>query len=110
MTQNASEPRDPPSDEDLPGGWTGGELRHSGGGIYVREFYDEGRQIRVIYNRSDPGVGVQRVRWNEGGEYWEFDQDADDPSPVNVETGSVEENFETALQLIRDIEAGEYDL
>lgn len=51
----------------LPDGWSGGEARHTGGGIWVREFVHDSRGLRIVYNLSDeePGVGVEQVRYDD---------------------------------------------
>jgi len=58
--------------DELPLGWTGGEAKHSGGGIWIREFTNEDRQLRVTYGLSgnSPGVGIDDIKWDDGYEMY----------------------------------------
>lgn len=52
---------------ELPDGWSGGGVVHTGGNIWCRVWKREEDNIEVIYNMSSPGVGVQEKK--EDGSY-----------------------------------------
>ncbi|WP_420182091.1 hypothetical protein ACNO8S_13600 [Haloarcula sp. KBTZ06] len=90
----------------LPVGWTGGEAKHSGGGIWIREFTNEDRQLRVTYGLSgnSPGVGIDDIKWDDGYEmYIPTDTLESVSSPDNDE-----EKFAAAMDLMQRANKGEF--
>jgi hypothetical protein len=63
--------------ESLPDGWEGGTVRHTGGGIWCREFHHPERELRVIYSMHQPRVGLEAVSKTDEGQ-WIFDEHLDD--------------------------------
>jgi len=55
---------------DSPAGWEGGELAHTGGNLFAREWINPQKGLRVGYSIEDPSVvGVEKVRYEgRGGE------------------------------------------
>jgi hypothetical protein len=81
--------------DSLPGGWEGGTVRHTGGGIWCREFHHPERELRVIYSMHQPGVGLEAVSKTDEGQ-WVFDEHLDDVDSPNTNI----EKFKTALQFM----------
>lgn len=93
--------------DELPSAWDGGEAWHSGGGIWVREFTNEDRELRVTYSLSDnqPGVGLDAISWDDSLEMYLPDETlATNQSP---ETDA--NKFSAALEFMTDVNAGEYE-
>lgn len=81
----------------LPDGWEGGEAFHSGGGIWIRQFVNESKNLRVTYSLSDnqPGVGLERVSQDEATGQLVFEEMVNEnPEPTNDS-----EKFAAALEL-----------
>ncbi len=53
---------------DSPAGWEGGELAHTGGNLFAREWINPQKGLRVGYSIEDPSVvGVEKVRYEGRG-------------------------------------------
>lgn len=62
---------DAPEDEDLPGDWEGGAVRHTGGNIFNREYLNDEKQLKVVYDPRmfQHGVSLERFEWAESEDY-----------------------------------------
>jgi len=91
-----------------PGGWVGGELTHTGGNIFAREWIHPEKGFRVGYSIDDPSVvGVEKVSF-------EGDTDEEDPRMWrrvdDVESKPCDgegDCLETAFELMRELSDGE---
>jgi hypothetical protein len=76
------------NEEDIPPappGWIGGDLVHTGGGIYAREWVHTAKGIRVGYATSEPdAVTVDEVK---------FDGDGDEANVLNWQYVSTREEI-----------------
>lgn len=82
-----------------PAGWVGGELAHTGGNLFAREWIHPKKGLRVGYSVDDPSVvGAEEV-------YFEGSSDKDNPQmwrrvsdvesePCDGEDGCLETAFE----------------
>jgi len=92
-------------DEDsLPDGWEGGAVRHTGGGIWCREFRHPDKGLRIVYSMHQQGVGLEAVTQNDNG-HWIFDKHLDSIESPDTDVGK----FNTALELMEEINNGTYD-
>ncbi|AUX09263.1 hypothetical protein AArcSl_1634 [Halalkaliarchaeum desulfuricum] len=83
----------------LPDGWDGGKAYHSGGGIWIRQFTNEERELQVTYSLQDgtPGVGLDEITWDADLETWlPEDTIATEPDPATDA-----EKFEAALKFMQ---------
>jgi len=84
-----------------PAGWEGGQLAHTGGNLFAREWIHPEKELRVGYSVDNPSVvGVERVRYGGGGEktnpqMWERVDDMEN-EPCDGE----DDCLETAVQLM----------
>ncbi len=84
-----------------PAGWVGGELAHTGGNLFVREWVHPDKGLRVGYSVDDPSVvGVEEVSF-EGSSAEENPQMWRRVDDVESEPCDGEDNcLETALGLM----------
>lgn len=91
-----------------PPGWKGGELAHTGGNLFAREWIHPEKELRVGYSVDDPSiVGVEVVRYEGGGEktnpqMWRHISDIKS-EPCDSESDCLE----TAVELMKKIHDGE---
>lgn len=88
--------------DELPKGWKGGESRHTGGNLWLREFVNESEQVRVVYSleESEPGVGLDSVQWDEELETWIPQNTLAEKSAPETD----EEKFAAAIDLMQNFE------
>jgi hypothetical protein len=81
---------------DLPDGWTGGSVTHTGGNIWCRIWNHPETNIEVIYNIGDPGVGVQQGVRGEGYDFvTELDENAStDEEKIEAARKYIQEEFD----------------
>jgi len=50
--------------DEAPAGWVGGQLAHTGGNLFAREWVHPEKELRVGYSVDDPSVvGAEEVRF-----------------------------------------------
>jgi len=85
-----------------PTGWKGGELAHTGGNLFAREWVHPEKELRVGYSVDNPSiVGVEKVQYDGPGEktnpqMWQRVSDVES-EPCDDE----DDCLETAIQLMR---------
>jgi hypothetical protein len=90
--------------DSAPAGWVGGDLVHTGGNLFAREWIHPEKALRVGYSVDDPSrVGVEAVRFEGSGDkstprMWQRIRDVES-EPCDREGDCLE----TARQLMRDI-------
>ena len=97
-----------PDDEvDAPDGWNGGNVEHTGGGIWCRIFRkqrDGGGRIEVLYDPIPTIQGVSAGAYGEEGD-WLGEITHSNLTGDPMETQAVT----AAHDLIEEIDNGEYD-
>jgi len=85
-------------DVEVPEGWTGGNVWHSGGGIWVREFQNDDLELRVTYNLDDsePGVGLESIEYCNEYDYHIATELVEHKSEPKTDR----EKFEAAVELM----------
>lgn len=89
-------------------GWTGGEVEHTGGGIFCRIFRNPDRHLEVVYDADRPaeGVSLYAQRWSEEFERWEnIGNELDNRGDVETDADAVE----ACRELMEKANNGEYD-
>lgn len=93
---------------DPPVGWKGGELAHTGGNLFAREWVHPEKELRIGYSVDDPSVvGVEKVSYEGSGDkanpqMWVHVSDLES-EPCDNEGDCLE----TAMRLMREVNGGD---
>ncbi len=93
--------------DSAPAGWVGGELVHTGGNIFAREWVHPEQQLRAGYSVNDPSaVSIEKVLLKEEGDetnprMWHRVEDV-----LSEPCDGEDDCLETATSLMREMDDG----
>lgn len=89
-------------------GWSGGEVEHTGGGIFCRIFRETDRHLEVIYGADTPSKGVSLYAQRSDEDY-ESGVNFGDELDRRFDVETEEDALEASRELMQNANAGDYD-